>query len=89
MNSLKKSTTFTSREFNQDTAGAKREAADGPVFITDRGQPSHVLLSHAQYQRLTQAEPSVAAMFADPDSADVELPLPKRAIQPMRELDFN
>jgi len=36
-------TTFSSREFNQDAARAKRAARNGPVFITDRGRPAHVL----------------------------------------------
>ncbi|HVY13666.1 MAG TPA: type II toxin-antitoxin system Phd/YefM family antitoxin [Rhodopila sp.] len=53
-------TTLTSREFNQDTAKAKRAAADGPVYITDRGKPAHVLLSFDTYQRL-------AAQGAPPD----------------------
>ncbi|EGH47880.1 prevent-host-death family protein, partial [Pseudomonas syringae pv. pisi str. 1704B] len=30
-------TTLSSREFNQDTSGAKKAANEGPVFITDRG----------------------------------------------------
>ena len=30
-------TTMSSRDFNQDTSGAKRAAKEGPVFITDRG----------------------------------------------------
>ena len=37
-------TTVTSRALNQDIAGAKRAARSGPVFITDRGRPAHVLL---------------------------------------------
>ena len=28
-------TTINSRTFNQDASGAKREALEGPVFITD------------------------------------------------------
>ncbi|MCW0001654.1 type II toxin-antitoxin system Phd/YefM family antitoxin [Pararhizobium sp. YC-54] len=47
------STTFSSREFNQDTGRAKKAAADGPVFITDRGRPAHVLLSIDEYRKLT------------------------------------
>ena len=34
--------TFSSREFNQDTSGAKKAAAQGPVFITDRGRPAYI-----------------------------------------------
>ncbi|PCJ47276.1 MAG: prevent-host-death protein, partial [Gammaproteobacteria bacterium] len=36
--------TLSSREFNQDTGRAKKEALDGPVYITDRGRPAFVLL---------------------------------------------
>ena len=46
-------TSLTSREFNQDAARAKKAALAGPVFITDRGRPAHVLLSIDEYQRLT------------------------------------
>ena len=45
-------TTLSSREFNQDASGAKKAAKQGPVFITDRGRPAHVLLSIDDYQRL-------------------------------------
>lgn len=50
--------TFSSREFNQDTARAKRAARNGLVFITDRGKPSHVLMSIEEYERLKQPEPT-------------------------------
>jgi prevent-host-death family protein len=45
-------TTITSREFNQDTSRAKQATRKGPVFITDRGRPAHVLLKIEDYQRL-------------------------------------
>ncbi len=38
-------TTMTSREFNQDTSRAKKAAARGPVFITDRGWPADDAIS--------------------------------------------
>jgi prevent-host-death family protein len=47
------STTFTSREFNQQVGRAKKAAECGPVSITDRGKPTHVLLSIAEYRSLT------------------------------------
>jgi prevent-host-death family protein len=49
--------TFSSREFNQDTARAKRAARSGVVFVTDRGKPSHVLMSIEEYERLKQKQP--------------------------------
>ena len=47
-------TTLSSREFNQGASEAKRAANIGPVFITDRGKPAHVLLSFDDYQKLTK-----------------------------------
>lgn len=45
--------TLSSRDFNNDVGGAKRAATAEPVFITDRGEPSHVLLSIEQFRVLT------------------------------------
>ena len=64
-------TTITSREFNQDTARAKRAALNGPVFITDRGQPAHVLLSIRQYRALTATGANVVDLLAMPAVADI------------------
>ena len=71
-------TTFTSREFNQDTSRAKKAAADGPVFITDRGKPAHVLLSIEEYQRIAGQRRNIADLLAMPGLADIELELPPR-----------
>jgi len=45
-------TLMTSREFNQRVGDAKRAAEKNPVVVTNRGVPSHVLLTWRQYQRL-------------------------------------
>jgi PHD/YefM family antitoxin component YafN of YafNO toxin-antitoxin module len=42
----------SSREFNQDVSQAKRFAMHGPVFVTDRGKPTHVLLAIDAYRQL-------------------------------------
>ena len=65
-------TTISSREFNQDASGAKRAALTGPVFITDRGRPAHVLLSIEEYQRLTGGRESILDLLADPAAGDVD-----------------
>lgn len=44
--------TMTSRQFNQDASGAKRLANEGPVVITDRGRPAHVLMTIEEFRRL-------------------------------------
>ena len=44
--------TFSSRNFTRDVSAAKRAAALGPVFITDRGRPSFALLKIEDYYQL-------------------------------------
>ena len=70
-------TTLSSREFNQGASEAKRAASKGPVFITDRGQPAHVLLSFADYQRLTRQRRNIADALAMPGVADIEFDPPR------------
>ncbi|MBS0465236.1 MAG: type II toxin-antitoxin system Phd/YefM family antitoxin, partial [Proteobacteria bacterium] len=56
--------TFSSRQFNQDASGAKKAAKKGPVFITDRGRPAHVLLSIEDYRKLTSSPVSIIDLLA-------------------------
>ena len=65
-------TTMTSREFNQDASRAKRAAEAGPVFITDRGRPAHVLLTADAYQALAGKSVSLADALAMPTGAENE-----------------
>jgi prevent-host-death family protein len=70
-------TTVSSREFNQDVSRIKRAAVNGPVFITDRGQPSHVLLTIEDYQKITQQKESIVELLAMPDAADIDFEPPR------------
>jgi prevent-host-death family protein len=72
-------TTITSREFNQDSGKAKRAADAGPVFITDRGKPAHVLLTIDEYRRLTAPRLSIGQMLFMPGAEDIELDIPARS----------
>lgn len=74
-------TTLSSREFNQDASGAKRAAKTGPVFITDRGRPAHVLLSIEDYYRLVGKEPSLVDLLAMPDADAIDFDPPKLDIK--------
>lgn len=73
-------TTLTSREFNQDTARAKKAAAQGPVVITDRGTPSHVLLSYERYLELSGGHADIVTMLGMPEAAALEFEPPKTRI---------
>ena len=64
-------TTLSSREFNQDTGRAKKAAQDGPVFITDRGKPAHVLLSIEEYRRLSGSGFSIVELLGLPGVEDI------------------
>ncbi|MBB3314019.1 prevent-host-death family protein [Rhizobium sp. BK196] len=71
-------TTLSGRELNQDLGRAKRAAQEGPVIITDRGRPAHVLLSFEDYKRLTGKTRTLGDMLAAPGAEDVDLPLVSR-----------
>lgn len=71
-------TTMSSRTFNQDTSGAKKAAVRGPVVITDRGRPAHVLLTFDAYQKLSGKGRMIADLLYMPEAADIELDIPKR-----------
>jgi hypothetical protein len=55
---------FTSREFNQDVSHAKRIARLEPVFVTDRGRPTHVLMSIDAFQRLSGGTETIVDALA-------------------------
>lgn len=65
-------TTLSSREFNQDAGRAKRAAKSGPVIITDRGRPAHVLLTFEQYKKLSKGRARIADLLALPGVEDIE-----------------
>jgi prevent-host-death family protein len=72
------SKTLSSREFNQHTSDAKKAADNGPVFITDRGKPAHVLLSIEEYRRITFRRQKIADLLAMPGLDDVEFEIPRQ-----------
>ena len=73
-------TIMTSREFNRDAGKAKREARKGPVFITDRGRASHVLLTVEDFQEMSGAGASIAEWLALPEAADIDFHPPRLEI---------
>ncbi len=63
---------MTSREFNRDVSHAKREARTEPVLITDRGQPTHVLMSIADFRRFTGESENILEMLAMSEPAELD-----------------
>lgn len=70
-------TTLSSREFNQDSSKAKKAAQKGPVFITDRGKPAHVLLTIEDYRKLTGKTLNIIDLLAMPGLENIEFEPPK------------
>lgn len=71
---------ISSRELNQDVSSAKRFARAEPVFITDRGRPTHVLLSIDAFRRLTGQNETMVDLLAMPDGTDAD-------VEPVRAAD--
>ena len=82
-------TTISSREFNQDAGGAKRAAEQGPVIITDRGRPSHVLLSFEEYRKLAGAGRSLLDVVAQDVDDDIEFDPPRMGDEIFGQVEFD
>ena len=82
-----KTTRLTSRQFNQDAGGAKRAALAGPVYFTDRGRPSHVLLTFEHYQRLAAQGVGMADLLSQPpgiENIEFDIPISRESAEPTR-----
>ena len=82
-------TKITSRDFNQDVGKAKRAAAKGPVIITDRGEPAHVLLSIDEYQDLTGGTASIVDLLADKRAAKIDFEVPRASDSSLKVPDIS
>jgi prevent-host-death family protein len=82
-------TTLSSREFNQDTSRAKRAATNGPVIITDRGKPAHVLLTFDQYRELAGKKKNLVELLSMPGMEDIEFDPPRLGDDVFIPADFS
>lgn len=70
-------TMLASTAFDKDIGSAKKAADNGPVFITNDGQPAHVLLTIEDYRKLKGSEPTIADLLASPETADIDFDPPR------------
>lgn len=73
----------TSREFGQNVSRSKHLAREGPLVITDRGEPAFVLLNIKDYRAIVGHEQETSLLeamhaIASPGKG-IELVLPERA----------
>ena len=81
-------TSLSSRELNHDVSRAKKAAKKGPVVITDRGKPSHVLMTYSEFVRLTGKRRKLVDALSMPGLSTIELDPPRAEIAP-REVDLS
>ena len=62
----------SSRDFNQHVSAAKRAARLEPVFITDRGKPTHVLMSIEAFRQFAGQRETLVDLLAMPDPVEVD-----------------
>ena len=79
---------FSSRELNHDVSSAKKAAHDGPVVITDRGKPSHVLMTSAEFCRLSGRRRRLTQALAMPGLSDIDFDPPRVGIS-RRKVDLS
>ena len=71
--------TITSREFNHDTGRAKKAARSGPVYVTDRGEPSFVLLTYDRYRELIGGSSLlIETLCRTPEVGEIDFDPPRR-----------
>ncbi len=83
---------LSSREFNQDTGRAKKAANNGPVYITDRGRPTHVLLTIEKFEQLSGQKRNIVDILAMPCTTDMEAELefePHRLEHLIKPVEFD
>lgn len=75
-------TTLSSRQFQQNANQAQKAASDGPVIITNRGRPAHVLLNYDDYLAITGMGTTIVDALAMPGLSDIEFDIPKSVSVP-------
>ncbi|MGD9739435.1 MAG: type II toxin-antitoxin system Phd/YefM family antitoxin [Bauldia sp.] len=81
--------TISSRQFNQDRSGIKKLAEEGPVFITDRGRPAHVLMTIEEYRRITGKPMTLLEALTPPGEGDLDFEPPRLSDKIFRPADFD
>lgn len=79
---------LSSRELNHDVTIAKKAAQNGPVIITDRGRPSHVLMTYGEFERLTGKRPDLVDALSMPGLSDIDFETHRIEITP-RKVDLS
>jgi PHD/YefM family antitoxin component YafN of YafNO toxin-antitoxin module len=64
-------TTISDLKFSENAIEAARASESGPVFITEHGIPSHVLLSFSEYRKMAQDDKNILELLSMPEGVDI------------------
>jgi prevent-host-death family protein len=80
-------TSISSDQLQVNAKMAMDASRAGPVIITDRGKPTHVLLMFADYKKLISAKSKISELLAMPDADNITIEL-RRSDEPARAADL-
>lgn len=81
--------TLTSQDLSRHPGRAKKAAENGPVTITHRGRPTHVLLAFEEYERLARNRPNIVDLLAMRESAEIEFEAPRLEGPELRAVELS
>lgn len=78
------------RQYSQDSSGVVRAASKAPVFLTNRGKATHVVMSIGEYEKLHGPTKSILDTLRQPGGReyDFEFDAPKLGGELFRPVDF-
>ena len=82
-------TTISIRTFDKYPKRARKAAADGPVFVSERGRHAYALLTIEEYRRIGGDAASLLARLAMPGVGDIDFDPPRMGDEPIQAVDFS
>jgi len=65
-----------------------RALTQGPQVITKHGEKTAVVISYAEYKKITQSQPSFSEFFRSSPLAGIDLDLTRSKDLPRKEIDL-
>lgn len=77
-------TTVPATSFNRNPSHIKRLAADGPVVVTEHDRPALVVLSYADYEKLTETPSRLGSWLQMDHDIDFDIEPTGIGIEPVK-----
>jgi prevent-host-death family protein len=79
---------LTVTDVNQNFSRARRAVLDGPVIITERGEPALVLMTWESFRAREALRPTLLERLDVPGTEDIDFE-PQRSAAPFRPADLD